>query len=89
MTHRSMKGTVAATAASLALAALLSSTPSFAQTSTDPNRTDPNQTTTRNDDRRGPDAGWLGLIGLFGLMGLRRRQTREEEYRREPRGAHA
>jgi MYXO-CTERM domain-containing protein len=28
--------------------------------------------TTRYDDRRGFDWGWLGLVGLLGLFGLRR-----------------
>jgi len=76
----------AVTAAALALA--LNYGAVMAQTSTTSN--DNGTTTTRTEQRRGFDAGWLGLIGLFGLLGARRRSHVEDPYRRtETRGAHA
>jgi MYXO-CTERM domain-containing protein len=49
-----------------------------AQTATsDPNPAgqNSNTTSTRTDDRRGFDYGWLGLLGLAGLAGLRKREA--------------
>ena len=46
-------------------------------------------TTTTTEQRRGFDAGWLGLIGLFGLLGRKRRAADEPYRRQETRGAHA
>ncbi|MGI8958447.1 MAG: WGxxGxxG family protein [Bryobacteraceae bacterium] len=47
-----------------------------AQTATDTASTasGTNTSSTRPDDRRGFDYGWLGLIGLAGLLGLRKRE---------------
>lgn len=51
----------------------LALTTANAQTGTDTSSTATNSmTTTRTDDRRGFDWGWLGLLGLAGLLGLRR-----------------
>ncbi|MBA3504772.1 MAG: WGxxGxxG-CTERM domain-containing protein [Betaproteobacteria bacterium] len=61
----------AATAA-VVLIAVVGST-AMAQSSTTPSGTTGMSPTTRMDDRRDFDWGWLGLLGLAGLAGLRRR----------------
>ncbi len=43
-----------------------------AQSGTDTSSTASGMNTTRTDDHRGFDYGWLGLLGLAGLLGLRR-----------------
>jgi MYXO-CTERM domain-containing protein len=48
-----------------------------AQTATDTSNpsASTNNMNTRNDDSRGFDYGWLGLLGLAGLLGFRRRDV--------------
>jgi len=53
----------------------------FGQTPTDPNR--PIADTTRYDDDRGTNWGWLGLLGLAGLIGLTRKSDAGAVNRRE------
>ena len=70
---------LARTALGLALLSAGAAVPALAQGDANGNNAG---TTTRDNDDRGFNPGWLGLIGLAGLAGLRRRDHVDTTSRR-------
>jgi len=65
-----------------AVATMLLSEPVLAQSTGSGQAT--TSSSTRDDDRKDHDYGWLGLLGLAGLFGLRRRGRDDVDVGRRP-----
>lgn len=86
------KASVTAVAVTALALVLTTPAPSMAQNSYGQDPATTNQTQD-NDQHRGFDPGWLGLLGVLGLFGLKRRHTYDvsdrQERERAGRPAHA